>query len=84
MLDKSFSKAIHRVSLRPEDVSAIVFWLKRGCVYCYANTNKYMALRNYERHDSRRDMLAGRSPVSGTSPLTRRDSSPDGSLSLDL
>ena len=55
-----------------------------GCVYCYANTNKYMALRNYERHDSRRDMLAGRSPVSGTSPLTRRDSSPDGSLSLDL
>jgi len=30
-----------------------------GCVYCYANTNTQTALRSYERHNPRSDMLGG-------------------------
>ena len=32
-----------------------------GCVYCYANSNKYIASRNCKRHDLQSDMLVGKS-----------------------
>ncbi len=36
-----------------------------GCVYCYANTNKAVALRNLRKQDPRRDILIGNPPPKG-------------------
>jgi len=39
-----------------------------GCVYCYANSNRRMALHNHGKQDSRRDMLVGNPPPARTKP----------------
>jgi len=56
-----------------------------GCVYCYANSRVQTALRSYERHDPRSDMLGrnARSRGAGSSPMKKEDSS-DCGLTLDL
>jgi len=56
-----------------------------GCVYCYANSKAQAALRNYERHDPKSDMLgryvephdSERSLIQGKRPNTQ-------DLTLDL
>lgn len=56
-----------------------------GCVYCYANASPQTALRKYERHNPRSDMLYGNPQAnsSGSSPMnTERGSDRD--LTLDL
>lgn len=56
-----------------------------GCVYCYANSRAQVAMRNYEQHDPRSDMLRGNPQPRGE----RLSPTPGGhanasELSLDL
>ena len=45
-----------------------------GCVYCYANTNAEAALRSYERHDPRSEILGFNSrPRNSVTSTTRTD-----------
>ena len=56
-----------------------------GCVYCYANSRLQSALRSYERHDPRSDMLGRSVPVLSRESSAEREKRNDThDLTLDL
>ncbi|MDO8588028.1 MAG: DUF1848 domain-containing protein [Armatimonadota bacterium] len=56
-----------------------------GCVYCYANSRAQVALRSYEKHDPRSDMLGRSIPVCSMGSSTgHEERNHNHELTLDL
>ena len=55
-----------------------------GCVYCYANTNKHVAVRNYNKHDSCSDILIGSYKAHGQHLTAQHSPGVNANPALDL